>query len=45
MDAPAHLTKGGTRVDKIPFSDLIGPGVKIDSSEKARSVTIFFLMG
>ena len=45
MDAPAHFTKGANRVDKIPFSDLIGPGVKLDISEKARSVTIFLLMG
>ena len=45
MDAPAHFTKGGNRVDEIPFSNLIGPGVKIDISEKARSVTIFWMMG
>ena len=44
MDAPAHFTKGGNRVDEIPFSNLIGPGVKIDISEKARSVTILWIM-
>jgi len=35
MDAPSHFAKGGKRVTDIPFEDLLGPGVKIDISERA----------
>merc|ERR1712096_557206 len=36
MDAPAHFSEGKWRVDQIPVSRLIGPGVKVDITVKVR---------
>jgi len=38
LDAPAHFSEGKWRVDQIPVSRLIGPGVKVDISVKAREL-------
>ena len=37
-DAPSHFAKGRWRVGDIPMERLIGPGVIIDISEKAKYV-------
>ena len=37
IDVPAHFVKGGKRVDKVPMHTLIGPGVKIDVTEKTKN--------
>lgn len=37
MDAPSHFAKGKWRAADIPVERLIGPGVVIDISERARS--------
>ncbi|KAK7496641.1 hypothetical protein BaRGS_00012048 [Batillaria attramentaria] len=36
-DAPAHFAKGQWRVHEIPASNLVGPAVMIDVSQKAKS--------
>ena len=36
IDAPAHFAKGRWRVDEIPLSRLIAPGVMVDVSHKAE---------
>jgi len=36
IDAPAHFAKGRWKVDEIPLNRLIGPGVLIDVSHKAK---------
>merc|ERR1711971_240493 len=36
LDAPAHFSEGKWRVDQIPVSRLIGPGVKVDMTLKVR---------
>ena len=38
MDSPAHLRPkaGGKRISDMAFEDLMGPGVKIDISERSR---------
>ena len=36
IDAPAHFAKGRWRVDEIPLSRLIAPGVLLDVSHKAE---------
>jgi len=36
LDAPAHFSEGKWRVDQIPVSSLVGPGVKVDITEKVR---------
>ena len=36
IDAPAHFAKGRWRVDEIPLSRLIAPGVMLDVSHKAE---------
>lgn len=30
VDAPAHFAKGSQRLDQIPMSNLLGPGVMIN---------------
>ncbi|XP_071954156.1 isatin hydrolase-like [Antedon mediterranea] len=35
MDAPAHLREGQLRIEAVPASHLVGPGVKVDISSKA----------
>ncbi|KAK7496721.1 hypothetical protein BaRGS_00012128 [Batillaria attramentaria] len=35
VDAPAHYSKGSWRVHEIPASNLVGPAVVIDVSQKA----------
>jgi len=36
LDAPAHFSEGKWRVDQIPVSRLIGPGVKVDITVKVQ---------
>lgn len=36
LDAPAHFAEGKWRVDQIPVSSLVGPGVKVDMTVKVR---------
>ncbi len=36
LDAPIHFAEGKKTVDQIELNQLIGPGVKIDVSEKAK---------
>ena len=33
IDAPIHFFRGGRTVDKIPLTQLIGPGIVVDTSE------------
>jgi kynurenine formamidase len=35
IDAPIHFAKDGRTVDQIPLTQLIGPAIKIDVSDKA----------
>ena len=35
MDAPIHFAEGGNTADKVPVSQLIGPGIVIDVSAQA----------
>jgi kynurenine formamidase len=37
IDAPIHFAKGGISVDQIPITQLIGPSIKIDVSQKAMT--------
>lgn len=37
MDAPVHFAEGRRSVDQVPVSQLIGPAVKIDVSEKCAA--------
>lgn len=37
IDAPIHFAKNGQTVDEIPLENLIGAGIKIDISSKAKN--------
>ena len=37
-DAPSHFAEDGWKVGEIPIERLIGPGVVVDISEKAKYV-------